>query len=400
MSSVILASASTDLARRVRLASGDDLFVLAPEQVPTGPAQLLGLSNGTGPVRAVVLDVTGDADPVDALGLAGRFQEQFPHVAVLLVTDYPKELGLPALRAGVRDLIEPDVTIDQMRWTLRRAIETTVASGAGSTTDEGIAEALGRVITIASPKGGVGKTTLATNLAVGLAEQSPQGTVLVDLDIQFGDVAAALDLDPDYTLADVVHGSGLRDVTSLKTLLTKHRTGLHVLSGVKSPAEADDVSAEHVSTIIGLLKTEFRYVIIDTAPGLGAHTLAALDHTTDLVLISSLDVPGVRGLRKEIELLAELELPPATQHLVINFAERAGGLSIADVEATIGRRVDFTIPRTSKLVVATNRGRPLLEDHGRDRISKELEQMVARFSPIAVRKSGFRWAARHRGGER
>src|SRR5690606_1721381 len=111
MSSVILASASTDLARRVRLASGDDLFVLAPEQVPTGPAQLLGLANGTGPVQAVVLDVTGQS-PDDALGLAARFQEQFPQVAVLLVTDRPAELGLPALRAGVRDLVEPTLSID------------------------------------------------------------------------------------------------------------------------------------------------------------------------------------------------------------------------------------------------------------------------------------------------
>src|SRR5690606_2008611 len=171
------------------------------------------------------------------------------------------------------------------------------------------------------------------------ANQSPQGTVLVDLDIQFGDVAAALDLDPEYTLGDVVHGSAVHDVMGLKTLLTRHHTGLHILSGVKTPAEADEVTAGHVAAIIGLLKSEFRYVVIDTAPGLGPHTLAALDHTTDLILISSLDVPGVRGLRKEMELLDELDLPPATRHIVVNFAERSGGLSLADVEATIGRKI-------------------------------------------------------------
>ncbi|USQ77466.1 AAA family ATPase [Ornithinimicrobium cryptoxanthini] len=395
MSSVILASGSTDLARRVRLASGDDLFVLAPEQVPTGPAQLLGLLNGSGPVQAVVLDVTGQDAPDASLGLAERFQEQFPRVAVLLVTDRPAELGLAALRAGVRDLVEPTLSIDEMRWALRRAVEASAAAASGAGQSE--SAAVGRVITVASPKGGVGKTTLATNLAVGLANQSPQGTVLVDLDIQFGDVAAALDLDPTYTLGDVVHGSALQDVMGLKTLLTKHRTGLHVLSGVKSPAEADEVTAGHVSTIISLLKMEFRYVVLDTAPGLGAHTLAALDHTTDLVLVSSLDVPGVRGLRKEMELLDELDLPPATRHIVVNFAERSGGLSVADVEATIGRRVDFTIPRSSKLVAATNRGHPILESPGRDRISRDLEAMVARFSPIKVRRSGFSWGARHRG---
>ncbi|WP_109474375.1 AAA family ATPase [Ornithinimicrobium cavernae] len=395
MSSVILASASTDLARRVRLASGDNLFVLTPEQVPTGPAQLLGLSNGTGPVQAVMLDVTGDGSQDSSLGLAERFKEQFPHVAVLLVTDKPAELGLPALRAGVRDLIEPELPINELRWVIRRAIETSAAGMGGSAAND--PDPVGRVITVASPKGGVGKTTLATNLAVGLAHQSPQGTVLVDLDIQFGDVAAALDLDPAYTLADVVHGSGLRDVTALKTLLTKHRTGLHVLSGVKSPVEADDITAQHVATIIGLLKSEFRYVVIDTAPGMGSHTLAALDHTTDLVLVASLDVPSVRGLRKELQLLDELELPPATRHIAVNMVDRSGGLSLADVEATIERKVDFAIPRSPKVIASTNRGRPLLEDQARDKISRDLEQLVGRFSPIAVRKSTLSWTSRHRG---
>ncbi len=394
MSSVILASASTDLTRRVRLASGDNLFVLAPEQVPTGPAQLLGLSNGTGPVQAIMLDVTGTASAADSLSLAQRFQDQFPTIAVLLVTEQAQALGLPALRAGVRDLIGPDLSVEELRFVLRRAIENATAAAGSASTEPA---AVGRVITIASPKGGVGKTTLATNLAVGLAHQSPNGTVLVDLDVQFGDVSAALDLDPTYTLADVVLGPGLRDVTGLKTLLTTHRTGLHVLNGVKSPVEADQITAEHVSTIIGLLKSEFRYVIIDTAPGMGPHTLAALDHTTDLVLTGSLDVPSVRGLRKEIELLEELELPPATRHVVLNMVERGGGLTLADVEATIGRAVDFAIPRSGKVIASTNRGRPLLEDPGRDKVRKDLQQLVARFSPITVRNPTLAWAARHRG---
>lgn len=395
MSSVILASDSTDLARRVRLASGDNLFVLAPEQVPSGPAQLLGLSNGTGPVEAVMLDVTAEETVDDSLGLAGRFQEQFPHIAMLLITDRSAELALPALRAGVRDLVEPGMTVDAMRWALRRAIEAAgAAAGASASTEP---QSIGRVITVASPKGGVGKTTLATNLAVGLANQSPTGTVLVDLDIQFGDVSAALDLDPTYTLSDAAQGSVLRDVTGLKTLLTKHSTGLHVLCGVKSPAEADEITAEHVSTIIGLLKSEFRYIVIDTAPGLVSHTLAALDHTTDLVLVGSLDVPSVRGLRKELELLDELELPPATRHIAVNMVDRAGGLSVADVEATIGRTVDFVIPRSSKIVASTNRGRPLLQEPGRDKLRRDLTQIVDRFSPITARKSSLTWSGRHRG---
>ncbi|WP_256829878.1 AAA family ATPase [Ornithinimicrobium faecis] len=340
-----------------------------------------------------MLDVTREETLDDSLGLAGRFQEQFPLVAMLLITDRPTELALPALRAGVRDLVEPDISVDAMRWTLRHAIEKAGASGASSDDPQSV----GRVITVASPKGGVGKTTLATNLAVGLAQQSPTGTVLVDLDIQFGDVSAALDLDPTYTIGDAVHGSTLRDATGLKTLLTKHSTGLHVLCGVKSPVEADEITAEDVSTIIGLLKAEFRYVVIDTAPGLVPHTLSALDHTTDLVLVASLDVPSVRGLRKELELLEELELPPATRHVAVNMVGRGGGLSVADVEATIGRPVDFVIPRSPKIIASTNRGRPLLQEPGRDKLRRDLTQIVDRFSPITARKPGLDWSGRHRG---
>ncbi|WP_343898637.1 AAA family ATPase [Ornithinimicrobium humiphilum] len=392
---MILASASTDLARRVRLATGDDLFVLAPEQVPAGPAQLLALAQGSGQVRAVVIDVTASASADSALGLTERFQEQFPHVAVVIVTNAPDELALPALRAGARDLMEPSLPVEEIRWVLRRAVETRVGQGTVDSLDEQVVA--GRVITVASPKGGVGKTTIATNLAVGLAGQSPQGTVLVDLDIQFGDVAAALDLEPTYTLADAVLGAGLRDVMGLKTLLTRHDSGLHVLCGVLSPAEADHVTAGHVSTIINLLKSEFRYVVLDTAPGLGEHTLAALDHTTDLLLVTSLDVPGVRGLRKELELLDELDLPPATRHVVVNMAERGTGLTVADVEATIDRKIDFSFPRSPKFLMSTNRGKPLLEERGRDRITKDLEAMVTRFSPIAVGTPQTRRRARHRG---
>src|SRR5690606_32365469 len=161
----------------------------------------------------------------------------------------------------------------------------------------------GRVIAVASPKGGVGKTTIATHLAAALAQHSPTGTVLVDLDVQFGDVAAALDLDPTYTLGDVLSGPVATDAIALKSLLTQHESGLYVLPGVRNPAEADHIGTEHISRLLGTLKREFRYVVLDTAPGLHEQTLAALDQATDVVLVCGLDVPSVRGMRKELDLL-------------------------------------------------------------------------------------------------
>src|SRR5690606_34103524 len=131
---------------------------------------------------------------------------QYPAVSMLLVSGRTEELGLSALRSGVRDLLKPDSEVEEIRWSIRRAVEAAVTRALVAPVAEGFT---GRVVTVASPKGGVGKTTLATNLGVALTQQSPQGTVLIDLDVQFGDVAAALDLDPTYTLGDVLHGPNL-----------------------------------------------------------------------------------------------------------------------------------------------------------------------------------------------
>lgn len=385
MTSVILVSESSDLVRRVRLASGDDLLVLNRHQLPTGPAQLLALNGDPDEVRAVMVDTAEDPELEErSLALATRFEQQFPGVSMLLVSERAEQLGLAALRSGVRDLLTPDTGVEEIRWALRRAAEAAATREPVATVQDGFS---GRVITVASPKGGVGKTTLSTNLAVALTQQSPQGTVLVDLDVQFGDVAAALDLDPVYTLGDVMSGPSVHDPITLKTLLTRHPSGLHVLPGVKSPAEAEHISASQISALIATLKQEFRYVVIDTAPGMSEQTLAAMDHTTDLVLITSLDVPGVRGLRKELELLDELELEPATRHIVVNMAEKGGGIAVADVEATIGRKVDVVLQRSPKVARSTNEGRPLVESQPRNTVSKDLFQLAYRFSPATTRST-------------
>lgn len=398
MTAVLLASTAVDLARNVRLAAGDDLTVIRPEQVPTGPSQLLALAAEPAAVRTVLLDVT-DGQLPESLGLelAERFELQSMPVDVVLVTRRAEELGLAALRVGVRDLVSPDTGVDELRVLLRR-IQTAARHRSDGTSglSEGHAPS-GRVITVASPKGGVGKTTVATNLALTLAENAPQSTVLVDLDVQFGDVAAALDLEPSNTISEMVRDGQLDDVLGLKTLLAKHPSGLQVVCGVRSPDEADHLHAPVVSRLLDALRHEYRYVIIDTAPGLSEHTLAALDITTDLVLVSGLDVPSVRGLQKELHLLDAIELPPMTRHLVVNMVDPAGGLSIADVEATVGHKIDIAVPRSHKVMLATNQGVPVVRSSPRDKAARELSALAARFQNVRA-SSGV--TALHRGWRR
>jgi pilus assembly protein CpaE len=390
MTRIVLSAYSTEFEQRFREATGGAFLLLPPGPLPTSPGQLVALLQGAPLPDVVVLDPGPAVLP--ALELTERLREQFPLIAVILVSDAEQEIGLAALRAGVRDVLHPQTDVSTIRAVLdRAAVVQNIPSTTGalpSTTGS----VSGRVLSVVSPKGGVGKTTVATNLAVGLARAEPGSTVLVDLDVQFGDVATALNLTPDYSLLDTVRGPASRDTMALKTFLTLHPTGLYAICAPESPAAADTISGEEVSRLLEMLSSQFRYVVVDTAPGLSEHTLAAMDRTTDLILITSMDVPGVRGLRKELDILAELELDTDTRTVVINFCDTRGGLTIADVASTIGTVVDHELPVSPVVLPSLNQGIPLLQKSGKDPMVKKLEKIVTQFTTAEVTKSSGRHA--------
>jgi pilus assembly protein CpaE len=394
MSRVVLAGAGEDLILRVKQATDGDLHVLPPGRLPGDPARLFEqLLDGELPDVLLV----GPLAPLhEVLTLTGRLDVQSPGISVVLLIEPAPDTWQAAMRAGVRDLLDPRSDVAEIRAAVDRA--GTVAAGRRRVLRP-VADTeryTGRVITIASPKGGVGKTTVSTNLAIGLTAAAPQSTVLVDLDVQFGDVASALGLVPEYTLPDAVRGPASEDTMVLKTFLTQHPSGLYAVCGAESPAAGDTVSGEDVTRLLASLAREFRYVVVDTAPGLSEQTLAALDRATDVVMLSSMDVPGVRGLRKELDVLRELCMIPAGRHVVMNFADPKGGLSVRDVETTIGAGVDVVLPRSKSVPASTNQGVPLLQSGGRrDPMVKELRRLVSRFSATPLMRQGT-YRAKHR----
>jgi pilus assembly protein CpaE len=393
MSRVVLAAAGDDLCRRVHTAAEGDVHVLPAGRLPGDPARLFEqLLDGELPE---VLVIGPDAPAEQVLTLAARLDAQCPGIAVLLVARPEPELLHAAMRAGIRDLLDPGSDAVEIRAALDRASAAAAGRRRVLRPVEDTARYTGRVITVASPKGGVGKTTVATNLAIGLTSSAPQSTVLVDLDVQFGDVASALGLTPEYTLPDAVRGPASQDTMVLKTFLTQHPSGLYAVCGSESPAAGDTVTGEDVSRLLALLAREFRYVVVDTAPGLSEQTLAALDRASDVVMLTSMDVPGVRGLRKELDVLRELCMIPAGRHVVMNFADPKGGLSVRDVELAIGTGVDVVLPRSSAVPASTNQGVPLLESGRKDPMTKELRRLVARFAATPL-VSPKRQRARHR----
>jgi pilus assembly protein CpaE len=397
MTRVLLAGADAAFEERVAAAAEGDLQCLPAGPLPSDPRRLFDQLADTA-VPEVVMLAPG-VPTEQALSLAGRFDELWPGISVVLVAEPDADLWVVAMRAGVRDVLGPDADVADVRLVLERAGRVAAGRRRALRPAGEAGSFNGRVITVAAPKGGVGKTTVSTNLAVGLARLAPQSTVLVDLDVQFGDVASALQLSPEYCLPDAVQGPASADPLVLKTFLTQHPTGLYAVCGSESPAAADAITGAQVTRLLATLAKEFRYVVVDTAPGLSEHTLAALEAATDVVMLSSMDVPGVRGLRKELDVLGELALLPAGRHVVLNFADTRGGLSTADVEKTIGTSLDVVLPRSKAVPLSTNVGVPLLQSGTRDPMTRELRKLVARFAVAPVVKPGRR-GARHRAGTR
>lgn len=394
---VLLVAAEESLHARVQQVPGVELLVVpAPalrgeEHRDRLVARLVGWLQGPEAAEVVVL---GDAAGHDvAIELAHRIDQEAPGTSTVFVGRVDPAAWQAALRAGVRDVLDPASSVDELTGALARAAGLTAAR---RTVAAPVAKAEGsdhQVITVVSPKGGVGKTTVATNLAVGLAQRAGEGsTVLVDLDLQFGDVASALAMDPAHRLPELVSGSAATDPIALKALLERHGTGLVVVCGADSPAAGDAVTAEQVTRLLQTLRRQFRYVVVDTAPGLTDPTLAAVEASTDLVALSSTDVPAVRGLRSALTLLEELSLLPA-RHLVLNAATRRSTPTADDVAATLGARLDVVLPHSKAVRLSTNVGAPLLQSGTRDPFVRAFRPLVESFVPTPTRSRRRRRAA-------
>lgn len=384
MSRFILITPDTEFERVVRLAVAGmhgSLHVFHADYLPDGPADILRQMVGELPEVMIL----GPGLPVSgSLKLASVMDLQYPEVSVVLVAPADPELAVQAMRSGVRDLLVPASAPDTIRVMLERA--SLAAAGRRRGLSPQASElvdnkASGRVIAVMSPKGGVGKTTIATNLAVGLGKTSPMSVVIVDLDLQFGDVASGLLLEPEFTITEAVLGAASQDSMVLKTYLTVHPAGLYALCAPRTPIEMDRITGAHVSHLLEQLRQEFQYIVVDTAPGLGEHVLATLEQATDAVWICGMDVPSIRGMRTGFQILEELNLVPERRHIVLNMADRRAGLTLKDVEATVDAPVDVVLPRSKNLPFSTNKGIPVLQDGSRDPASKGLRQLVERFTP-------------------
>lgn len=376
---VLLMTPDGTFAQRARRALGEhvDVHRLDPDTIDDNPRYVVPVVADRHPDADIVIIGPGLSADL-TLEFAYEFDLQRPDLSVVLCVPASADVLSEALHAGVRDVLDPIAPDDRILAAYKRATDAAARNRSRAQHEEPRASD-GRVIVIASPKGGSGKTTVAANMAIGLGHIAPGQVVVVDLDLQFGDIATALQLMPELSIADVA----TIDTVSLKVLLTHHPTDVYALCAPPSPVEGDRVSAAQAAEIVAQLRQAFRYVIIDTTAGLGEHTLAALESATDLVLICAMDVPGVRSFRTMLMTLDEIGLTTPQRHVVLSRADARVGLAIEDIERTIGRPIDVAIPSSRSVPLSINQGMPLLQsDQRRSAVTQALWQLTGRFAEL------------------
>ena len=370
-----------DLGSEVRTA--DDLSAAA-KLLDSDPAENL-----------VVIGPQAGTD--EALGFASALRMVRPAVGVILVREQTDVAMLnQALQSGIREVV-PVGDHAALAAACRRSRDVSWRILAATTTERGGPTVDGKIITVFTAKGGVGKTMLAINLGVALAQRGANQVCVVDLDLASGDLAISLLLDPVRTIADAVSMSGHIDTTGASSLLTHYRSGLEMLLAPVNPGDAEKVPPSLVGELLATLRTMFDYVVVDTPPQLSEHVLTALDASAHHVLPTTPDVPALKNLRVVLDVLDMLSYPAEIRSVVLNRAEAKLRLSQEDVERVIRAPVAAQIPASRAVPISVNKGTPITLASPGHAVSKAINNFARqRLLPAPVPRGGRRGRSRQR----
>jgi pilus assembly protein CpaE len=315
---------------------------------------------------------------------------QTSNVGTILLTDeLSTDLLQTALRAGVKDVLAAPVDTEQLVTAVERVAEAlgAVALADASDTDPGDGSGggpraeSGQVITVFSTKGGAGKSVIASNLAVVLARRSSRPVVLVDADLQFGDVAVMLKLAPQHTIVDAVGSSDRLDAALLQQFLMRHEpSGLLILPAPLEPSFADQISAGEMVRIVELLRTFCEYVIIDTPAYFNEVVLGLIEESDEVLLIAGMDIPNIKNVKIGLQTLRLLNVPMSKLHLVLNRANSKVKLDVSEVERTLQIKAESLIPSDVVVPQSVNKGTPVVLDAPKSGVAKSIEQLADMFS--------------------
>jgi pilus assembly protein CpaE len=256
-----------------------------------------------------------------------------------------------AFEAGADDLLTLPETPERVRFALEKAVAR--KRGSGATAGQA------PMICLLGPKGGTGKTVTACNLSVALA-LAGRKPVLVDLDLQFGDVGIALGLSPERTVYDLVRAGGSLDVEKVETFLTSHSSGLRVLLAPTRPDQAGLIDVDFVRNLLRTVRSCSDVVLIDTPPAFSPEVIAAIDAASHLCVVGALDALSLKDSRLGLETLEMMGHSGAKMKFVLNRADGGGGISRRDVEGVLGRVPDTFVPEEREITRGIAEGKPIV----------------------------------------
>jgi len=297
-----------------------------------------------------------------------------PSLPLVLVTDsLNTDVLKAALRTGFKDVIEAPLTlrkVEEAFGLLDQLARRDVASVQRK-------NKIGKVVTIMSPKGGAGKTMTTVNVALSLTQWGdPARVVVVDADLQFGDVCISLQVDPKHTIVDAARDVDKLDEQLLESLLARHTSGMRVLSAPLEPSLADEVSTQVVVKTIGMLKRMFEYIVIDTAPFLDEPVLSILERSDVVLLVVDMDLPSVKNAKLALDTLRLIKFPFEKIKLVLNRVNSKARLDIDELERSLGLEVQAAVSSDKLVPRAVNEGEPVVSLYPRSRVARDLRSVA------------------------
>jgi pilus assembly protein CpaE len=341
------------------LEARDDLeLVGVKEQVADATEELT-----RGPLDVVLHAMADSAFPAADIELIG----QCTKVPILLVGSGDCSAILTqALAAGVADLLE--LPKDNAVFAIQKAaLQSKLAP------EE---QHQGKMVTVFCPKGGVGKTTLAVNLAAALATAHDKRTLILDLDLQFGDAAFMVGLHPEKTIYDLMLAPGELDTDKLAGWVTHLTSTLDLLPAPLQPEQAELVTEQKLARLIEVARDSYDYIVVDTSPFFHGPLLAAFDRSDELLLVCGIDALTTKNTALGLHTLDLLSFPKNRISLVLNRANTKAALTRREIEGALGVPIRFEVPADSAVLDYVNRSKPVYLGNPQASFSKALSQIA------------------------
>ena len=311
--------------------------------------------------------------------------------AVFAVDELSTEILQQALRAGARDAVvlggEASLhqSVDRVGELLAGSVNVRPQTPAPITGEPG------RLIVVFSTKGGVGKTCIAINVAIAMAQKSDKPVVLVDADLQFGDVSVMLGLPPQNTVLDAAAAAQYGDMELVQTLPGTHQSGLLVLPAPVEPMMTDSMLPGEMVNICAALQAVSGYVIVDLPAQFNDYSLAMLEAADEILLVGSMDIPSIKNLKIGIQSLDLNAIAGSKLRLVLNHASAKVKLDVKEIERVLGLTANFAIPDDIAVPVSVNSGKPVYMEDPKAPVSRAIEHIAeALLGPQASRQKGKR----------